>query len=896
MHRLFPWTLGLCVFGLLACHSAQAAAPYPWPTYSIVPIFFVPKDWDVNSVEVQAEAAALRIAVSEIQQFYARRLGGNTFALNELVVLQATQAKEAYGIHWNGGNIYADGINLDDSMEALVVAELHDRGYPTPPAQNESGYSALIFVKGAGGFAGGRAFGGADGGWAILGDWAIDSIQGQVPEGAYWWSGRRLQIGAAAHELGHTFGLPHPDAWGGDFAGKIMGNWWDYPNVGFADWENDQLNRSKVQFFTQCRAPTALAPAPAVKPYELLLLPTLGADTRALHINEHGLISGFSESIATQPHLVLFGADGSSITDLGTNAGRNAAATSVNEQGVVSGFWESASGTRRATRSHYDASLNQWVTEELPALHPEDAAVAYDINDSGLIVGGTRMNGGQASIWKGAGVFGGNFGLESLAIGVNNRAQIVGRVLTDHGQRGFVWQDNGNGIAQTGEWVDLGVTTTIAGAYSEAFDVNERGQVVGSVYDGGLGRRYAFRITPQGGRYFIDAGNGTNALMTVLGRLGRGLDYAVSINDRGVAVGRSGTCAGLFQTHATLWKDDQVLDLNDYVLPQTGVTLISAEGINKAGEIVGSATTTAGIRGFLLRPIVPSAPAVIAARVVGHRIALSWEDLSRNESGFELERRIAGVSTDPDTGWVRLITASPNTEAYEDAKTVPNVGYEYRIRAFNDNGASEYALWPVVRTKPNRSPVAASDSYALVEDNVLAVDASKGVLANDSDPDGDPLTVQAVVVAPKRGQLQWSGDGAFRYTPKPGYHGSDRFEYLVRDGYGGEARGVVSLKIDKPPQPPKPPKASDDSYRTVQNTPLCIGAPGVLGNDRASEGDPMRALLHEAPRAGKVDLASDGRFCYRPRDGFVGDDRFTYWAVSASGKKDEAKVTVRVGK
>ena len=52
MHRLFRWTLGLCVFGLLACHSAQAAAPYPWPTYSIVPIFFVPKDWDVNSVEV----------------------------------------------------------------------------------------------------------------------------------------------------------------------------------------------------------------------------------------------------------------------------------------------------------------------------------------------------------------------------------------------------------------------------------------------------------------------------------------------------------------------------------------------------------------------------------------------------------------------------------------------------------------------------------------------------------------------------------------------------------------------------------------------------------------------------------------------------------------------------
>lgn len=99
-------------------------------------------------------------------------------------------------------------------MEAAVVDELHRRGYPTPPAQNESGYSALVFVKGAGGYAGGREFPSADGGWAILGDWAIDSIQGQVPDGAYWWSGRRKQLGSAAHELGHSFGLPHPDAYG----------------------------------------------------------------------------------------------------------------------------------------------------------------------------------------------------------------------------------------------------------------------------------------------------------------------------------------------------------------------------------------------------------------------------------------------------------------------------------------------------------------------------------------------------------------------------------------------------------------------------------------------------------------------------------------------------------
>jgi hypothetical protein len=113
-------------------------------------------------------------------------------------VVQANGPKEAYHIIWNGRNIYEDGVEFDGNMEAAVVGELHDRGYPTPPAQNEDGYSALIFVKGAGGWAGGREFPEADGGWAILGDRAIDSIQGQVPEGAYWWSGRRIQTGAAA--------------------------------------------------------------------------------------------------------------------------------------------------------------------------------------------------------------------------------------------------------------------------------------------------------------------------------------------------------------------------------------------------------------------------------------------------------------------------------------------------------------------------------------------------------------------------------------------------------------------------------------------------------------------------------------------------------------------------
>jgi hypothetical protein len=240
-----------CLF-LLALSRADAAPSfsYPWPDYSVVPILFSPTDWDVNSAEVQREAAALRGALGDIQRFYARELGGRSFLLNDLQLVQGSGAKESYDIFWNGGNIYTNGIDLGPSMEALVVQELYSRGFPTPPGQNEDGYTVLIFVKGAGGYAGGRELGSADAGWALLGDWAIDSIEGAVAEGDYWWSGARLQTGAAAHELGHAFGLPHPDSYGGNNETSVMGEWWRYPNVGLNNWEIDALRTTKAPFFT----------------------------------------------------------------------------------------------------------------------------------------------------------------------------------------------------------------------------------------------------------------------------------------------------------------------------------------------------------------------------------------------------------------------------------------------------------------------------------------------------------------------------------------------------------------------------------------------------------------------------------------------------------------------
>ncbi len=77
----------------------------------------------------------------------------------------------------------------------------------------------------------------------------------------------------------------------------------------------------------------------------------------------------------------------------------------------------------------------------------------------------------------------------------------------------------------------------------------------------------------------------------------------------------------------------------------------------------------------------------------------------------------------------------------------------------------------------NNPPVALDDSYAVPQETLLSVDAANGVLANDSDPDSDPL--EAVLVANvANGALNLSLDGSFQYTPNPGVTGPDSFTYL----------------------------------------------------------------------------------------------------------------------
>ncbi|MDI6712342.1 MAG: cell wall-binding repeat-containing protein [Anaerosomatales bacterium] len=98
-----------------------------------------------------------------------------------------------------------------------------------------------------------------------------------------------------------------------------------------------------------------------------------------------------------------------------------------------------------------------------------------------------------------------------------------------------------------------------------------------------------------------------------------------------------------------------------------------------------------------------------------------------------------------------------------------------------DNQYGYGRVWLPGSTPPtNRAPVANTDTYSTTAGQTLTV-AAPGVLANDTDPDGDPLTAQLVTTA-AHGTLSLNPNGSFSYTPAAGYTGTDSFSYRASDG------------------------------------------------------------------------------------------------------------------
>ncbi len=184
-----------------------------------------------------------------------------------------------------------------------------------------------------------------------------------------------------------------------------------------------------------------------------------------------------------------------------------------------------------------------------------------------------------------------------------------------------------------------------------------------------------------------------------------------------------------------------------------------------------------------------------------------------NDSDVDGDSLTAVVVTGASNGTVSL-NADGSFVYTPDANFSGTDSFVYQVS--DGNGGTDSATVVLNVSALNTTPVATDDAFATDEDSPLTVPAGSGVLANDSDGDGDGLFVTGVTGGPANGSVVMNADGSFTYTPDADFNGTDSFSYAISDGRGGTDTATVTVTVDPVNDVPV---AQDDPVVTVESLP-----------------------------------------------------------------------------
>ncbi len=192
------------------------------------------------------------------------------------------------------------------------------------------------------------------------------------------------------------------------------------------------------------------------------------------------------------------------------------------------------------------------------------------------------------------------------------------------------------------------------------------------------------------------------------------------------------------------------------------------------------------------------------------------------------------------------------------------------------SGSANLDILPI-----NDAPNAENDVITTEEDTAVTID----VLVNDSDVEGDVLSIQSASVPSEQGSVDIV-DGKLVFTPAENFNGEATISYIVTDGdLTDEAKVSVTVTPVN-----DSPVAVDDTTSIQEDTAVTID---VLTNDTDVDGDKLSIESASVPKEqGTVEVV-DGKLVFTPAENFNGDAEITY-TVTDGELTDEAKVTVTV--
>ncbi len=164
-------------------------------------------------------------------------------------------------------------------------------------------------------------------------------------------------------------------------------------------------------------------------------------------------------------------------------------------------------------------------------------------------------------------------------------------------------------------------------------------------------------------------------------------------------------------------------------------------------------------------------------------------------------------------------------------------------------------------------PVAADDSYSVDEDGMLFVDAALGVLANDSHPSGDPVTVSEEA-GPSNGALTLNSDGSFSYTPAKDFSDIDSFIYTASLGVASSAPATVRITVKAINDPPSFTGGPDQVASTAAGAYVVPGWAVAISPGPADEFAQTVSFIvannNNALFAVQPTVSPDGALTYQP--------------------------------
>jgi Bacterial Ig domain/L,D-transpeptidase catalytic domain len=251
--------------------------------------------------------------------------------------------------------------------------------------------------------------------------------------------------------------------------------------------------------------------------------------------------------------------------------------------------------------------------------------------------------------------------------------------------------------------------------------------------------------------------------------------------------------------------------------------------------------------------------------------------------------------TDADVGdvlslaGVPVVTSGSATVTLEGAEVlitpIPGTSSPLVLTYSVTDGASATAgtITVEVLPPPNQAPVAAPDVAQMYSGGQLQLDPR----ANDSDPEGEALSVASAVLSAGAGTVTTDGQ-VLVIGAAEGFLGPLVVTYVVSDPRGGQAQSTVTVDVIRVPN--RPPVAAGDAVSVKVGRTYRIP---VLANDSDPDGDRLTLVKVGKAKHGTA-RRSGGKVVYRAPASWTGTTRVTYTVRDSAGARATGTLSITV--